>query len=137
MNNVTLREDIWSAPASELSAILARAGYRLIEIDDRHHDGRQPDGESQAIMWRHLDTAYQILREGALRYALEKAQDLLSERAPDGLAEETVAAMIGDDSLPDNAAARTKLYGSFAGLAEHAGLLLVAALEEVAEESGS
>lgn len=51
-----------------------------VEIDPELHGGKEPRDEGQRLVWETLDTAWNLLREGAVRAALAEIRAQLEEQ---------------------------------------------------------
>jgi len=54
-----------------------------VAIDLAAHGGRQPESEAQRIVWETLDTAWKLLREGAVRVTLARIREANPELPAD------------------------------------------------------
>lgn len=51
-----------------------------VEVDFELHGGAEPESEVQRITWEVLDTAWKLLREGAVRVVLAEVRAQLAEQ---------------------------------------------------------
>jgi len=74
---IKLREEIDSVSPGGMAGVLKKAGFVHVGIDPELHQ-REPESEAQRITWAALDTAWNLLRETAVRLALLELREQLT-----------------------------------------------------------
>jgi hypothetical protein len=75
-----LRADLNAVHSDEAPNVLKKAGFLRVAVDPSMHEGKEPEPESQRIVWETLDTAWNLLRESATRLALLEVREQLTEQ---------------------------------------------------------
>lgn len=74
-----LRNEIDSVAPDEMADILKKAGFVHVAIDPEMHEF-EPSSDRQRLTWETLDTAWNLLRETAVRIALTEVREQLAEQ---------------------------------------------------------
>lgn len=77
---------------------MSEARTITVAIDPELHDGEQPKSDRQRALWETLDTAWNLIREGAVRVTLADIREQLAEQGFTGMPSDEELFALGRES---------------------------------------